>query len=102
MDKNTMIDVQEKVQFTLQRIPAARDSDQLLYALVCELYNKNVQKFPFHTVMEHYKELGIPKYDSVARARRRLQRKYENLRGVTYHARMAEEKEYRAEYAEDK
>lgn len=52
-----------------------------LYLIVCNTYLKGVGAMPFAEVMEQYKYLGLPSFESVGRTRRKLQAKYPELAG---------------------
>ena len=64
----------------LTKNPAARDSDNTLYEEVCTFYNPHAMNSPFGYVLSHSKDLGIPKFESVRRARQKIQEKHEDLR----------------------
>lgn len=60
--------------------PSTRNSDTILYAAVCEKINPIACNLSFSTVMAKREEFGFPKYDTVGRARRKLQEEFEELR----------------------
>ena len=66
----------------LKHVPSARNSDNELYLRTCLAYNCMVSSFPFGKVMMERKELGIPPYESVRRARQKLQSQFPELAGT--------------------
>lgn len=82
-----MIQEMEKIQDTVKRVlmehPSTRNSDTDLYIAVCKEVNPTACRLTLVDAFEHRKELGLPNYESVGRARRRLQSKYKELRACT-------------------
>lgn len=70
------------VRETLEMYPDTRNSDTLLYVTMCKNMNPKWAKLPMETAMLQRKELGMPKYESVSRARRKIQHKDKTLRGT--------------------
>lgn len=62
----------------------ARNSDVYLYIKVMERLNKGSSKLPFDEVFNNIKELGLPFYDTVTRARRKVQEKNPDLQSDRY------------------
>lgn len=60
--------------------PATRNSDTILYVAVCERLNPIACNLAFSTAMTKREEFGFPKYDTVGRARRKIQAEFEELR----------------------
>ena len=75
--------------------PETRADD---FLLVLEVYKHFVSgEMSLTTVFEHHIELGLPSFASVVRARRKLQRKHQELVNETAaEIRAQEETEYRA------
>ena len=71
---------QELVHQILEKVPATRNSDMLLYYHVCLEIDKTVLKLPFWIVLLDLKSHGLPPIASVGRARRKLQRAFPELR----------------------
>lgn len=69
------------VKEILQKVPATRSSDMLLYYEVCKEIDRTVLKLPFWIVLLDLKGHGLPAIESVGRARRKLQRAYPELAG---------------------
>lgn len=68
------------VKNTLEISESAREDD---FLLVCKVYgelNGAVKYKNFEYVMKNHKELGLPSFESITRARRKLQSKYVYLR----------------------
>jgi hypothetical protein len=59
----------------------ARDSDIVLYLKVMERLNPPTLTMPFGMVLRNLKELGLPCYDTVSRARRKIQSDNPDLQG---------------------
>lgn len=88
----------DKVEAVLRKYPKLRDDDTLLYAAMCWYSNHDVWEMTFGHVMQNHKDLKLPSYESVTRARRKLQEMYPDLRGKRYNERQRAELEYRNEY----
>ena len=69
------------VKEILQKVPATRNSDMLLYYHVCLEIDRTVLKLPFWNVILDLKGHGLPSIETVGRARRKLQRAYPELAG---------------------
>lgn len=59
--------------------PSCRDSDNLLYYKVCETINPSALSLPFNEVILNTKKYGFPIFESVRRARQKIQRENPNL-----------------------
>lgn len=64
----------------------ARSDDMKLYLLVCEVVNplpchRKIGTLTFASVMNHYKKLNLPHFESVRRARAKLQSNHPGLVG---------------------
>lgn len=78
-DLNTIYDL---VKDILGIDTRARDDDMYLYVQFCKQRDcKEALKMPFYVVMEHSSEFGMPSYESVSRARRKVQSDHPELRG---------------------
>lgn len=74
--------IEEIVKGVLEENPSTRNSDTILYEAVCREMNPTACTLSFSTVMTKRAELGLPKYDTVGRARRKLQQKDKALRAI--------------------
>lgn len=77
---NKLYKVEDIVYQVLKEVPEARKDD---FVLVAEVYNRIqplIFNVPFNQVMLAHKELGLPYFESISRARRRLQSIFEELR----------------------
>ena len=77
---NKLYKVEDIVYQVLKEVPEARKDD---FVLVAEVYNKinpEIKYLKFSEVMLAHKELGLPYFESISRARRRLQNIFEELR----------------------
>lgn len=78
--------ITKQVELILTEYPMTRGSDTLLYKKVCEVLNPTACRLSFSTVMDRRAELMLPKWESVSRARRKVQHDRPDLRadiGVT-------------------
>lgn len=94
--------VEKTVKEILTAYPSARNDDHCLYLQY--VYNTDEFKdVPFDILFEDYKLYGLPSFESVGRARRRVQQKCPELRGDkgTQTARENLEKEYHDYYSEE-
>lgn len=58
----------------------ARDDDMYLYALFAKIKNLEICSKPFYEVMERASEFGLPSFESVSRARRKVQAEHIELK----------------------
>ena len=58
----------------------ARGNDMYLYVQVSKLKNVDAIKMPFYVVMCDYSKYGLPNYETVSRARRKVQSEHPELK----------------------
>lgn len=83
------------VKDILVNYKTARNSDTVLYLKVMERLNPPTVKMPFGMVLKNLEDLGLPCYDTVTRARRKIQAEFPELQGDE------RVKDYRAELEEE-
>ena len=76
--------VENRVLRILQENTEARNDDMKLYLMVCndcyrQTENRDVGSLPFAVIMNCYKELKLPHFESVRRSRAKLQSQYPEL-----------------------
>lgn len=91
-------DNKELVKHILEKFPEARDSDFRLYGFVCSMVCPDVLNKPFRYCLWNHAKLDMPSYESVTRARRKIQEVYPHLRGKNYKARQERALDYHNEY----
>lgn len=74
--------IEPVVRMILREIPETRNSDNFLYEYVIQQYNPSALYQPLFTYLESFSELKIPRFESVARIRRKIQENEPELRGV--------------------
>lgn len=89
--------VEKTVKEILEQNEYARKDDHILYS---EYLTEKSDTGILYSFL-HYKELGIASFESVSRARRRVQTKYPELRADkdTEHGRLKREAEFYSEYS---
>lgn len=87
--------VEDVVRGIMECRPEARNSDNILYSFVISEYNPLALKQPLGEYLRYFKDLHIPRFETVARCRRKLQEKNEHLRGAEDVRRWREENETR-------
>ena len=75
--KNTTALVKE----LLEKEPATRNSDDYLYLKVCQKINGICLNLPFHQILLNRSKYGYPAFESVRRARQKVQEKHPELSG---------------------
>lgn len=70
------------VKQILTDYPLARDSDIYLYIRIMKMLNPKACDLPFEEVILNLRELGLPLYSTVSRARRDIQKKNPELKGT--------------------
>lgn len=74
---NNPNNIENTVLSILKENHEARNDDMKLYLLVCERFapaqNGNIGAMPFAVIMNCYKELCLPHFESVRRVRAKLQ-----------------------------
>ena len=88
--------VHRNVELILMADKETRDNDDLLYVTFAEWLGLTDKTFG--TVFTNRKELGLPPYETVRRARQKVQAEHPELRGKRYKARQEAEEVFR-EYA---
>lgn len=92
-------DWNEKVKWLLDKFPDDRDDDFHLYLDVIKEYtDAPVWAMSFEEAMINHVRYGFPSYESVTRARRKVQELNPHLRGNKYQMRKDKQEEYREEY----
>ena len=89
------------VKEVLQDHPDARDDDFRCFGWVCRKVCPSIMQMPFNMVLWQNKQLGLPSYESITRARRKVQEKCVDLRGKKYQARQDRQADYIAEYGDN-
>ena len=77
-----ILKVTDVVKTLLKENPRTRNSDDYLYAKVCERYNSDVLRLDFGFVLANRKDLGLPCFESVRRSRQKLQELHPELAGT--------------------
>lgn len=91
--------VEEKVLKVLEKYPVTRKDDWfLIYAVNLE-YNADIKNMSYADVMRYHKELGLPSYKSITRARRKIMETRQDLIDWKTAVIRAEEKEEYKEYS---
>lgn len=75
--------IQNVVKKNLENKPFTRNSDMKLYAEVCNDINPKVQIIGLFEAMNNFAELGIPKFETVRRARQKIQADNPHLKAST-------------------
>lgn len=92
----------DKVAHILSIDAGARDDDFILYYIICRSYtDAPLWAMSFEEAMINHKEHGLPNYEAVTRARRRVQADIPELRGKRYEQRMAKQEGFQEEFARD-
>lgn len=92
-----MKDYYELVKSVMERYPDTRDDDMKLYAIIVHKKTGMSSQVGFYEAMYNHSRYGLPSYESVTRARRKVQEKEESLRGKKYSERKKRQEEYRRE-----
>jgi len=77
---NKLYKIEDTVKNVLIEIPSTRDDD---FKLIAEVYYElgfDINTTSFGLMMLGHKEFGLPPFESITRARRKLQATYEELR----------------------
>jgi len=93
-----MKDYYELVKGIMEKYPDTRDDDMRLYAIVVHQKTHLKPSVAFYEAMYKHSRYGLPSYESVTRARRKVQEQEEALRGKKYNDRKKRQEEYRQEY----
>ena len=94
--KNRKIELESIVHRVLVKSSLARDDNFILVNMVYDELNPSTGAKTFDYVMRNHKWLSLPSFESVTRARRKLQAEYPQLKGSkqTQVARKKEEHEF--------
>ena len=77
---NKLYKVEDIVYQVLKEVPEARKDDFVLITKVYEKIDPNLIYCDFGEIMINHKQLKLPYFESISRARRRLQNIFEELR----------------------
>lgn len=72
--------VEAIVERVLDRLPVTRDDDFLLIYNVYKFMNEDTPYMDFRRVMRDHEALGLPSFESITRARRKVQSEKPELR----------------------
>lgn len=88
---------QDIVREILEDCPQTRNSDNFLYLMVCERISPELIKKPFYVVLSNLKEWNLPGFETVRRARQKLQAMHPELAACSdvEVGRMVREEEFR-------
>ena len=92
-----ILKVQEQVQILLETYPKLRDND---VRLVASYYYNNISNINQMSAIDFLQIMvngNLPSPDTITRARRKIQEKHPELRGVNYVERQKLEKQVRQE-----
>lgn len=94
--------IQEIVELCLRENEATRQSDKYLYYCVTKKLDERLLDMTMRVFLLEGKALGFPEFDSVSRARRKVQAKYPELQSVARIEKMraSREKQFR-KYAKE-
>ena len=67
--KNT----KELVKSVLEQVPETRNSDMLLYFVICDKKNATALELPFGSVITNLDKHNLPPFESVRRSRQKVQ-----------------------------
>lgn len=73
--------IEDKVKLILEESEICRNSDNHLFLEYIQRECPELLEYPAVDFQLHYRDFGIPTFDSISRARRKLQAEYEELRG---------------------
>ena len=96
-----MKDHYEFVKKLLETYPETRDDDMKLYARACWCDKDSIQVpngMNVYNALFFHELYKLPNYESITRARRKVQQNEEHLRGKRYKNRQNEERKYRDHY----
>ena len=88
----------EQVKMILAHWEQARDDDMILWAIFLHMNGYVKPEERFFDVVSKAKQRGLPSYESITRARRKVQEKEPCYRGKRYAQRMKAESEYHDYY----
>lgn len=74
-----MNDIEDLVLEALKKYKIARKDDWILYAIVVQMINPNLINMQFGYVLKNHLQYKLPAFESVSRARRKLQALYDEL-----------------------
>lgn len=84
-------EVAETVYKVLVDFPETRNDDSILILRVAEQYVDT--SMSFDSILRFHKELGIPSYESITRARRKCQELYDELKSDKQIAKLRKQEE---------
>lgn len=85
--------VEKMVKHSLETNKSTREDDNLLYVDVIYQINPSLVNVNFLMNFKNARQLGLPAFESVSRARRKLQAENVNLRGSLENQKAREERQ---------
>lgn len=82
------------VEDVMKKHADARDDDFRLYGWVCKRMCPQIMNLQFKQVLWQNAELGLPSYETITRARRKVQEINPSLRGKKYKKRQEKQTDY--------
>jgi len=93
-----MKDITNTVREVLIAHKDARDSDFHTYGWVIKKTNPELLGMKLGKVLWEHKELDVPSFETIRRARQKIQHDCPELRGAVYEKRMSKQAEYIDEF----
>ena len=94
-----MKDLTKVVKKVLTEHKDSRDSDFRTIGWVYAILKPEVMSLPFKEVLWRHSELELPSFETIRRARQKLQHDHPELRGEVYEKRMEKQTEYIDQFA---
>lgn len=77
--KQELFTTKELVKCVLEQVPKTRNSDMLLYFVICDRVNATALELPFGSVITNLDKYNLPPFETVRRTRQFIQRKFPEL-----------------------
>lgn len=76
-----VVSIAKVTEQVLEESKLSRDNLNILYSFVCKKVNPAIKDIHFHDVFENADNLGLPEFETVARARRKIVKERPELQG---------------------
>jgi hypothetical protein len=90
----SIYDVKDDIETLLRENKELRDNDDLLYLELLKLYNPDIENVGLGYFLRNRSNTKLPPFETVRRARQKIQAENEDLKGIRTEARKKAEEKY--------
>ena len=73
--------IEDQIKDILEKYPDCRNSDNILYSVYLSRVNPEVNSVSVSDFYKYFNDYNVPRFESIARIRRKVQSEYPELKG---------------------